>query len=159
MDKKKGMIFGKINIIDLAILLIIIAGVAFFAVKFMTTGTVETVKDTVTITYFEEECPAYVIENTNVGDPVLDGTTNGSLGVVTDVKVDESVTYNVNNSTGEVTLGSKEGYVSAYITTEVEGTLTANGVVIDGTLYSIGHTVVLHAGYGKYYLQIYSVEG
>ena len=31
--------------------------------------------------------------------------------------------------------------------------------VIGGTLYSVGHTIVLHAGYGKYYLVIYSIEG
>ena len=31
MEKKKGMIFGKLNIIDLAIILVVIAGVAFFA--------------------------------------------------------------------------------------------------------------------------------
>ena len=31
MEKKKGMIFGKLNIIDLAILLVVIAAVAFFA--------------------------------------------------------------------------------------------------------------------------------
>ena len=159
MEKKKGMIFGKLNIIDLAIILVIIAAVAFFANRFMTTGTVTTVPDKVQIVFFEEECPEFVPEQTHVGDPVMDGTTNNSLGVVTDVKVDKSITYSINPNTNEVTLGSKEGYVSAYITAECEGTLTDNGVVIGGTLYSVGHTIVLHAGYGKYYLVIYSIEG
>ena len=159
MEKKKGMIFGKLNIIDLAIILVIIAAVAFFANRFMTTGTVTTVPDKVQIVFFEEECPEFVPEQTHVGDPVMDGTTNNSLGVVTDVKVDKSFTYSINQNTNEVTLGSKEGYVSAYITAECEGTLTDNGVVIGGTLYSVGHTIVLHAGYGKYYLVSYSIEG
>lgn len=159
MDKKKGMIFGKLNIIDLAILLAIIAVVAFFAQRFMTTGSIAMESDKVKIVFFEEECPDFVPEETKVGDSVLDGTTNSYLGKVSDVKVDESITYSIDPNTNEVTLGSKEGYVSAYITAECEGTLTDNGVVIDGTLYSVGHTVVLHAGYGKYYLVIYSIDG
>ena len=158
MDKKKGMLFGKLNIIDLAIILLVVAACAFFAFRFMTTGSVATVPDKVNIVFFEEECPSFVPGQTHPGDPVMDGTTNSYLGTVTDIKMDKSITYNVNQQTGEVSLGSKEGYVSAYITAACEGTLTDNGVVIDGTLYSVGHTMVLHAGYGKYYLVIYSID-
>ncbi|MGE4353200.1 MAG: DUF4330 domain-containing protein [Oscillospiraceae bacterium] len=159
MDKKKGMLFGKLNIIDLVVILLVIAACAFFAIRFMDTGSVTTVPDKVKIVFFEEECPSFVTAQTHVGDTVMDGTTNTSLGTVTDIKVDDSITYSVNPTTGEVVLGSKEGYVSAYITAECEGTLTDSGVVIDGTLYSVGHTLVLHAGFGKYYLVIYSIEG
>ncbi|MGI6029192.1 MAG: DUF4330 domain-containing protein [Candidatus Heteroscillospira sp.] len=153
MEKKR-----RFNIIDLAIIVVLLAAVAFFANRFMTTGGVTVEPDKVSIVFFEEECPDFVPEQTQVGDSVMDGTTNTYMGKVTDVKVDESVTYSVDQNTGEVILGSKEGYVSAYITAECEGTVTDNGVVIDGTLYSVGHTVVLHAGYGKYYLVIYSID-
>lgn len=158
MDKKKGMIFGKLNIIDLALILLVIAVIAFFAMRFMTTGSIATVPDKVQLVFFEEECPEYVVSNTKVGDSALDGNTNTYLGTVTDVKIDESITYNIDPITNEVSIGTKEGYVSAYITVECEGTLTPNGLVIDGTLFSVGHSLVLHAGYGKYYLAVYSLE-
>lgn len=158
MDNKKGMIFGKLNIIDLAILLIVAAGVAFFVVKFMTTSVVETETKTFIVTYFEEECADFVPTNTHVGDSAFDGTENHSLGMVTDVIIDESISYSIDPYTEKVTLGTREGYSSVYITTEVEATPSDNGFVIDGTLYSVGHTVILHAGYGKYYLPIFSIE-
>ena len=144
----------KLNIIDIAIILVVVAACAFFGWKFMTTGGVTAEPDKVEIVFFEEECPDFVPPNTKVGDRVLDGTENNYLGVVTDVLVDESITYNVDERTDEVTIGHKEGYVSCYITAECEGTLSDNGIVINGTLYGVGHTVILHAGFGKYYLTI-----
>jgi len=144
----------KLNIIDIAIILVVIAACAFFASRFMTTGGITTEPDKVQIVFFEEECPEFVPTNTHVGDRVLDGTENNYLGIVTDIKVDESITYNIDERTQEVNIGTKEGYVSCYITAECEGTLSDNGVVINGTLYGVGHTVILHAGFGKYYLTI-----
>ena len=155
MENKKA----RLNIIDILIILVVLAGVAFFAYKFMTAGGTAAPTDKVQIVFFEEECPDYVPEHTHVGDSVLDGTTNTYLGTVADIEVDESVTYTYNDLTGETTLGHKEGYVSAYITADCVGQLTDNGVVIDGTLYSVGHTLILHAGQGKYYLTIYSIDG
>ena len=155
MENKKA----RLNIIDILIILVVLAGVAFFAYKFMTAGGVSAPTDKVQIVFFEEECPDYVPEHTHVGDSVLDGSTNTYLGTVADIEVDESVTYTYNDLTSETTLGHKEGYVSAYITADCVGQLTDNGVVIDGTLYSVGHTLILHAGQGKYYLTIYSIDG
>ena len=155
MENKKA----RLNIIDILIILVVLAGVVFFAYKFMTAGGTAAPMDKVQIVFFEEECPDYVPEHTHVGDSVLDGTTNTYLGTVADIEVDESVTYTYNDLTSETTLGHKEGYVSAYITADCVGQMTDNGVVIDGTLYSVGHTLILHAGQGKYYLTIYSIDG
>ena len=148
----------KLNIIDIAIILVVIAAVAFFANRFMTTGGVTVEPDKVEIVFFEEECPDFVPEHTQVGDKVLDGTENKFLGTVTDIMVDDSITYNIDEQTQEVSIGTKEGYCSVYITAECEGTLGDNGVVINGTLYGVGHTLILHAGTGKYYLTIYDIN-
>ena len=147
----------KLNIIDIAIILVVVAAVAFFGFKFMTTGGASAPADKVEIVFFEEECPDFVPPHTQVGDKVLDGTENNYMGRVTDVVVDKSITYNVDERTQEVTIGTKEGYCSVYITAQCEGTLSENGVVINGTLYGVGHTLILHAGTGKYYLTIYDI--
>lgn len=153
-EKKKA----KFNIIDLVIILIVVLGIAFVAWKLLGVGADPTPREKVRITYFEEECLAFVPEHTEVGDPIMDGTGNVDLGVVTNVQVDEALTYNHNETTGEMTAGPKENYCSVYITGEVEGTMTENGVVVGSTLYSVGHTLILHAGTGKYYLVIYDIE-
>jgi hypothetical protein len=158
MEKKKGMLFGKLNIIDLAILLVLIAAVAFFVTHFMNTGETTSATQKVYITFYEEECANYVVEQTHVGDPVLDGSLHKSLGTVVDVQTGEAHSYTTNPNTGKLTMGPKEDYCSVYITIEAQGELTGNGVVIDETLYGVGHSLVLHAGEGKYYLVVYNIE-
>jgi hypothetical protein len=157
-NKKKGTLFGRFNIIDLIIILLVICVAAFLLWKVLGVGGETTQPDRVKVVFFEEECPNYVPSHTNPGDPMLDGGENIYLGTVTGIEIDESQTYNYDEITGEMTVGPKEGYCSVYITGEVEGTLTSNGIVVDSTLYSVGHTMILHAGYGKYYLTIYSIE-
>lgn len=148
----------KLNIIDIAIILVVVAAVAFFGFKFMTTGGTSAPADKVEIVFFEEECPDFVPEHTQVGDKVLDGTENNYMGTVTNIEVDDSITYNIDERTQEVSIGTKEGYCSVYITAQCQGTLSDNGVVINGTLYGVGHTLILHAGHGKYYLTIYDIN-
>ena len=157
-NKKKGMLFGKLNVIDLIIVILVVCVAAFLLWKLLGIGGDTTAPDRVKIVFFEEECPDYVPTYTNPGDPILDGTENTYLGTVTDVKIDASRTYSYDEITEETRVGPKDGYCSVYITGEVEGTLTDNGIVVDSTLYSVGHTLILHAGYGKYYLTIYSIE-
>lgn len=153
-EKKKG----KFNALDLIIILVVILAIAFVAYKLLHVGDDGTTLQKVRITYFEEECPDFVPEYTHIGDPVLDGTENIDLGTVVDIQVDASRTYNYDEINEVTTVGPKEDYCSVYITGEVEGTLTDNGVVVGSTLYSVGHTMILHAGMGKYYLVVYDIQ-
>lgn len=153
-EKKKG----KFNIIDLIIIVIVILGIAFVAWKLLGVGADKTPLQKVRVTFFEEECLDFVPSYTHPGDPMMDGGENQYLGTVTEVKVDNALTYNYNEISGEMTAGPKENYCSVYITGEVEGTLTGNGVVVGSTLYSVGHTMILHAGTGKYYLVVYDIQ-
>lgn len=152
-EKKKG----RFNIIDLIIIIVVLLAIGFVAYRLLHVGGDPTPTQKVRITFFEEECRSFVPEHTHVGDPMMDGGENQYLGVVTDVVVDESQTYNYDQRTGEMTVGGKENYCSVYITGEVEGTMTGNGVVIGKTLYGVGHTLILHAGMGKYYIVIYDI--
>lgn len=159
-NKKKGMIFGKINIIDLIIIIAVILVVIFLVMKFSDGGIVgeAAANDHVRITFYQEECANYIAEQTKLGDNVYDATGKNEFGVVTDFQiVKDSQTY-VTTDDGELHLVPREGYCAVYITTESYGTLTPNGVVIGSETYSVGHTLVLRAGFGKYYLRIYNVE-
>ncbi len=153
-EKKKG----RFNIIDLIILILIVLTIGFVAYRLLHVGGDPTPTQKVRITFFEEECRSFVPEHTHPGDQMMDGSLNQYLGVVTDITVDESQTYSFNETTNEMMVGSKENYVSVYITGEVEGTVNDYGVVIGDHQYSVGHTLILHAGTGKYYLVIYDIE-
>lgn len=157
MDKKKGMIFGKFNVIDLVIIILAIVLIAFVGTKLMGIGQDDTQTTKVRMMFFEEECADFVPPNTKAGDPLFDGGESNYMGVVTDIVVDEAISFEVTED-GRITIGGKEGYCSVYITGECEGVLTDNGIVIGNILYGVGHTMILHAGMGKYYLSIYSIE-
>ena len=153
-NKKKGMIFGKINIIDLIIIIAVILVVIFLVMKFSDGGIVgeAAANDHVRITFYQEECANYIAEQTKLGDVVYDAN------VVTDFKVEKDSQTYVTTDDGELHLVPREGYCAVYITTETYGTLTPNGVVVGGETYGVGHTLVLRAGFGKYYLRVYDIE-
>ncbi len=154
---KNGKLFGKLNIIDFLVILVIVLAAIFILYTLFGSSDTGTDTTTIRITFYQEECADYVIAQTHVGDAMMDDTTEGSLGTVVDVQTDTAASYSTLED-GTVVKTPKEDYSSVYITGEVQGVLTDNGAVISGTLYSVGHTTVLHAGYGKYYLQVYSIE-
>ena len=138
MEKKKF----RINIIDIIILVLIVCVAVFAVMKFSDGGKVSAA--------------------TKVGDPVYDATFLKDLGVVTGLEVSEPISYEVLKDSSGEPIGSvgpivREGYHSVKIITEVEGTMTDHGFMMGESLYSVGHTLVLHAGQGKYYLKIYSI--
>lgn len=157
MDNKKRKI--KFNIIDIIIIALIICAAVFLVMKFSDGGIINdaTSNSKARITFFMEECADFVVPNSHIGDPLYDASNKVELGTVTDIQVGESVTY-VELDDGTVVASPKEGYCSVYITGETLGTFSDYGVTVDGTLYGVGHTLVLYAGVGKYYLQVYSIE-
>ena len=159
-NKKKGMIFGKINIIDLIIIIAVVLVVIFLVMKFSDGGIVgeAAANDHVRITFYQEECANYIAEQTKAGDNVYDASAKQNLGTVTDVEIVKDSQSYVTNDDGKIFLVPREGYCAVYITTETYGTLTPNGVVIGSETYSVGHTLVLRAGYGKYYLRVFNIE-
>ena len=158
--KKKGMIFGKINIIDLIILAVIVLVVVFLVMKFRDSGIIgeAAANDHVRVTFYQEECPDFVAAQTKLGDAVYDATAEAEFGTVSDFSiVTDSQTY-VTTEDGELHLVPREGYCAVYISADVYGTLTPNGVVVGGETYGVGHSLVLRAGYGKFYPRVYSIE-
>ena len=155
---KKGKVFGKINIIDLLVLLIILGVGAFFGMRILSqTGQVSN-KETIIMKYYIEEVNDFVIERIKVGDALLDDQRNVSLGVVCEEPtIMESVSWGITES-GEYKRGSREGFKSAIITGQVEGTMYENGVIVNSSKYAVGHSFTLKAGDAKLYLRVYDIS-
>ena len=154
MEKKKF----KINIIDIIIVVLILCVAVFAVLKFSDGGINDaTSLDKVVIRYYLEECPDYVIAATEIGDPVYDGSSEQNMGTVTAIETGDPIGYEVlpDGTSAPIV---REGYSSVLITTEAEGTWSDHGVVVGGTIYAPGHSLVIYAGQGKYYLKVHSVE-
>jgi len=157
-NKKTGMIFGKINIIDLVIAALVVCVIVFVASRFLGVGESEFVRaQTVHVTFFGTSSPDFVSPNTNIGDTVWDDHINQSIGRVVGVETDESVEFELGND-NRLHRVAREGHESVFITVEARGVVTDNGIVLGGTIFAPGHSTVIYAGWGKYFVRVYALE-
>ncbi len=145
-EKKKG----RFNIIDLIVIILLVLAVVFIAYKLLpkNSDNVETQK--VRITYYMEKCADFVPAHTQIGDALYVSDTNLQLGVVTDIRVED---YRPN-----IESANDENYCSIYITGEVDALMSEHGPLVDNALFGIGHTMVIYAGMGKYYVAVYDAD-
>lgn len=145
-EKKKG----RFNIIDLIVIILLVLAIVFIAYKLLpkNSDNVETQK--VRITYYMEKCADFVPAHTQIGDTLYVSDTNLQLGVVTDIRVED---YQPN-----IESANDENYCSIYITGEVDAVMSEHGPLVGNTLFGIGHTMVIYAGMGKYYVAVYDAE-
>ena len=159
MIDKNGKLFGKINIIDLLIILIVIAALILVATKMFTPAEkgerVESTK--VTLTYVAVDALIGAGEAINVGDPVYEDTTNIELGTVTSVQYEEAYQYQAGPD-GEVIKVPVVGREYVTVTTEVEASVTDDGVFVNGRLYPVGATRTIHFGKSVIYIRIADIS-
>jgi len=147
----------KVNIIDLAIIVVILLAIAFVAIKFVSSNSITVSGSKYVVTYYADECPDYSAKNVKVGEPISDEQKNVALGTITDVKLGPSESYGV-AADGKYVRSSKDGYNSLFITTEVEGSDYEHGVIVSSTKYGVGHSLTVRAGTSKIYLRVYDIK-
>lgn len=158
MIDKNGKIGGKVNLIDLLIVLVILAVAAFLGYRFILkddTGIMN--NEPVIIEFTSDEVNDYTIERLAAGAPVLDHDENNYLGTVVGFELGEAASYEVNEY-GETVRLSLPDCNSVVLTFEGTGRLDGNGVVIGGARYGIGHSMVLFAGDCKLFGKISGID-
>ena len=158
MIDKTGKIGGKVSIIDLLILIILLAALAFVGYRFLTkdrSGVVNTQPYTMSMT--GAEVSNYVVENLELGTRVFDDTENNVLGYVTDIQTGQGYHYGIADD-GQTVAMFPDDSSSVVVTCRGEGTMDGNGVLIGGTRYAVGHTFVVYVGDCKLYLRISALE-
>ena len=154
---KKGKLFGKVNIIDFILIVLILAVIAFIAIKAGSSTVSSSAEKTLVVQYYAEEVSDFVANQVQVGDELLDDGRNCSLGTVTKVEVGPSQSYSTTES-GESKLISRDKINSILITSEVKGEITPTGCVISSNKYGVGHSMTLRAGKAKIYLRVYDYQ-
>ena len=158
---EKGKLFGKINVIDLIIIVVIIAAIGILGYRFL--GPASNVMgdnnngQTAIVKYYIEEASDFVANQVQVGDKCSDETRNIALGTVTNVEIADADSVGT-NAEGQMVKTSKPGHKSMIITTEVPATEFEHGAVIGGVKYYVGHSFTLLAGKAKLWLRVYDIS-
>ena len=147
---KNGKLFGKLNIIDLLIILIVLAALAFVGLRYLRPDSSghAAAPDKVRITFFAKDAPILLWDQgeRQMGGPVSDHDTSNYLGVLTSYVPEEAYIYALDQDSGEMVrvLSSTECFLT--FACEGEGYISDDGLRINGVQYSIGGTYVIRAG-------------
>lgn len=85
----KGRVFGKLNLIDLGLVLLVLAAVAFAGVKLLNTDDLPVItaeRQNVTVTIFGNAIHPFVVDKIKTGDVVRLKENNAVLGKIVDVR-------------------------------------------------------------------------
>jgi hypothetical protein len=156
MIDEKGRIGGKVNLVDLVIVLILVAAVVFVAVKFFGPESTAANTEKVIISFYNDDCPTYVAEALNEGDVVWDSSSNVTVGTVKDWTSVPATAYILDANSDPIAIPA-DGYCYLTLNCEAEGVIGEHGVTIGGTLYGVGHTLTLYAGESKMYLKVSAI--
>ena len=147
MIDKDGTIRGKVNIVDIFIVIVLLATVVFVGYRFLfrDDDDTEVDKTPVIIEFTGTDVNDLTVEQLETGAPVLDVNSNRELGNAVGFTVDDATTYSVSNS-GNVVLVNIPETKSVVVTIEGTGKLDDNGLLIDGFRYGVGHSTVIFVG-------------
>ncbi len=157
MIDKNGKLFGKINLIDLIIVLVLAALVVFAAIKITGSRNNETPLSEIKMSFYSDEVPEFVTDNLKVGTTVLDESKDVTMGVVAGFEVGDPLGY-ATDTNGQIQEVYRNGYKSVKIDITAMGELGEHGATIGGVLYGVGHTLTIYAGQAKVYIKISSIE-
>ena len=148
MIDKNGKLFGKINIIDLLIILVIIAAAVFFATKAFTPAqeATKTETSTVRVQFFCYKAQVGAADAIEIGAPAFEDTES-----------EPSYTYFVdadgNQAKAEVAYND-----AVTVTVELQGNLTEKGLYVGGRLYGVGASFTMHFGKATIYASVSGVS-
>ena len=157
MNQKKA----KFNIVDIIVILILVAGIAFVGVRMF--GGEEPAVDanagagsTYHVT-FHAECVREDVANTLVlGSKSENASRNMDLGTLVDFTIGESVTYGY-DSKGNCVASQKPGYVSVTLVCRVTGTQEPTGLQVGQFMLNIGHDMGVRCGNTEINTTVWSI--
>lgn len=150
MSQKKA----KFNIVDLIVLLVLVAGIAFIALRmFGSSDPAVSVPDpsepvgvsTFHVTFHADCVPEEVAATLVEGSRSENATRNMDLGKLISFSTGESVYYGV-NSAGECVQSVKPGHVSVTMVMELTGMQQETGLQVGQYMLNIGHSMGVRAG-------------
>lgn len=127
MINREGKLFGKISVIDIAVVLIVVLLAVGIYVKFSGNSKVQVSSgETISCTVLVKNVRMYTINALEKGGPVYDKTTKEYIGDIVDVTYEPGLSQ-VNMADGTYANIVPEERYNAYVTLEFTGKVSDNG--------------------------------
>lgn len=155
---KDGKLFGKISIIDIAVILIlIILAVGIYGRFSGRTAPPVTSGEKIECTFIVRNIRQNTAAALQKGGPLYDKTSKEYIGEITDVRVDDGQ-YRVSMADGTFETVVPEERYNAYVTVEFSGKTGANGYYTATNKYlGAGSTVFISSKYAECESTVYSI--
>ncbi len=141
---------AKFNIVDIIVILVLLAGIAFVGVR-MFGGSTPAVSDspatgsTYRVTFYAECVPEGVAASLVQGSASENASRNMNLGTLVEFTTAESVTYGYDRD-GKCVRSTKPGYVSVTMVCELTGVQQTTGLQVGQYMLNIGHNMGVRCG-------------
>lgn len=141
---KKGRLFGKINIIDLCIILLIVSAVAVTLIKFNAAGNGGNTEKNTEIVYTLKVASVrdYTVKQFVEGDNLYDDETGKYIGKIVSVEKKPDMVYVV-KADGTYAISEKPERYDAYITVSAKGSINEKGYFAEGIRQISNHSTVV----------------
>lgn len=156
---KDAKLFGKINIIDLFIVIGLVAVAIFGFQQFRAGEGIIAAPETreFYISFFTEDVESFTAYAVSVGDNVFEHGRNIPLGIITAVDVQDAIVWNADQY-GNTVRSNMPGHSSIEITARLSAVPTDFGISVAGNRYGIGHSLDVRAGRGIIFMRISGLE-
>ena len=156
MIDEKGRLFGKINIVDLLIIIIILAAVCFVGIRYIIPKPQDPTEKFELLLYCHDT-PKFTAEQIEVGSRVWDQSYDVVLGTVKSFEILPLMDA-VTGQDGKLHSIESDWLCSVTMVLDAEGVRDEFGVRINGSLYGSGHTMTVYAGDAKMYLKVQEIR-
>ncbi len=155
---KDGKLFGKISIVDIAIILIIaILAVGVYSRFAGKTETIVTSGEKISCTFIVKNVRMYSVEALQKGGPLYDKTSKEYIGEITKVTY-EGGEYQVNMADGSFENIVPEERYNAYVTVEFSGKIGDNGYYTAANKYlAPGTSVIINSKFAQCESDVYAI--
>ena len=154
---EKGRLFGKINIIDLLVIIVILAAVCFALFRYVLPKADKGEEQTCEMVLFCHDAPRFTAEQVKVGDSVWDQSYDVDLGTVKSVEI-LPLMETQTGPDGRTVSTESDWLVSVVLVLDSKGIKEEHGLRVDGSLYASGHTMTVFAGEAKLYLKVREIR-
>lgn len=185
MENKKKL---KFNIVDVIFLLVLLAGLAFLALRFIQslpesepaaesdpvpesqpvsdppqeptpTDPPGPVEEMYVITFFVPESADYIVNRLQLGSDMTDDSITLDLGTLVDYETGPARISSA-AADGHLVISDKEGYSSVYLTCKMPGIHNGFGVTVCGgsLRLEVGHSMVIRTWESKFWAYVYDIQ-
>ncbi|MCL2357903.1 MAG: DUF4330 domain-containing protein [Defluviitaleaceae bacterium] len=158
---KDSKLFGKINIIDLFLLIALVGVIGFGALQIGRGESIIAPPDTRTfsVSFFTEEVAGFTAEvlRGTEGVTVFDHSRGITLGVLESYDIQDAIIWN-HDQHGNTVQSDKPGYNSVTLTARIEGVPSDHGFLVAGNRYGVGHSLAVRAGRSIIFVRVSGIE-